>query len=76
MSTKLFQGVIHQMKDAIDRVIGVISGYESDPIEYWAYFLRNVDENGTEVWEKVGSDRRELTLYAKFVPVGSGGDAT
>ena len=24
MSNKLFQGVIHQMKDAIDRVIGVI----------------------------------------------------
>ena len=24
MSNRLFQGVIHQMKDAIDRVIGVI----------------------------------------------------
>ena len=24
MSSRLFQGVIHQMKDAVDRVIGVI----------------------------------------------------
>ena len=24
MSNRLFQGIIHQMKDAVDRVIGVI----------------------------------------------------
>ena len=26
MSNRLFQGIIHQMKDAIDRTIGVVDG--------------------------------------------------
>ena len=27
MSNRLFQGIVHQMRDSIDRVIGVVDSY-------------------------------------------------
>ena len=38
MSNRLFQGIIHQMSEAIDRTIGVID--ESSIIIAWAISLR------------------------------------
>ena len=50
MSNRLFQGVIHQMKDAIDRVIGVIDENlkNTDPLK-WTGLMNNYKHYAEEI---------------------------
>ena len=60
MSNRLFQSVIHQMKDAVDRTIGVIDADYRGEVHVC---LRN---NGTEPFTVVRGDRIAQLM---FLPV-------
>ena len=53
MSNRLFQGVIHQMKDAIDRIIGVID--ENGVIEKVMPKVKP-DTNAAEILKYLGEE--------------------
>ena len=64
MSNRLFQGVIHQMKDAIDRVIGVMKLYTTRvgegpfPTEDFGEVGKTLAERGHEFGAVTGRPRR------------------
>ena len=62
MSNRLFQGVIHQMRDSIDRTIGVID--ESSVIIAWS-------ERGKigEVTEAVTAEARAIEGASRIAPM-------
>ncbi len=69
MSNRLFQGVIHQMKDAIDRVIGVI---DENGVIIACSELQKIGEQKRDVREELSYTGEALILDgATYRPIGN-----
>lgn len=69
MSNRLFQGVIHQMKDAVDRVIGVV---DENGVTIACSELGKIGEQRREIREELPYNGEPLLLAGyTYRPIGS-----
>ena len=73
MSNRLFQGVVHQMKDAVDRVIGVV---DENGVIVACSELTKIGEVRQGVAEEVSYSAKTFTLFGNtYSPITSGSKA-
>ena len=70
MSNRLFQGVVHQMKDAVDRVIGVI---DENGVVVACSELPRIGEVKQGAAEEISYSAKTFTLHGNtYSPISSG----
>ena len=72
MSNRLFQGVIHQMKDAIDRVIGVV---DENGVVVACSDLPRIGEVRQGVAEEISYSSKSFTLLGNTYSAISSGSS-
>ena len=68
MSNRLFQGIIHQMKDAIDRTIGVV---DASGTIICCSDLRRIGESAqVDIREELASSDAKVISGKTYMPIG------